>query len=210
MKKGLIIISILLLAIFVTSCANQTADQGTLILKLTDKNYENYTKVLVTFSSIEVHKDSNWTNINLAEQTFNLIQLQDATALFGQQNLEVGKYTQIRLLVTKAEVELNNSEMKSVIIPSNEIKLVREFDIKENETTELIIDFDTTSIVKAGDKYNLKPVVQIITPKEFNEKLNQNNSEGILCTQDVKQCADESYVPRIPPNCDFRKCPGEE
>ena len=45
------------------------------------------------------------------------------------------------------------------------IKLVRQFEIVENLTTELILDFDVArSVVKAGNsgKYNLKPTIKVI------------------------------------------------
>ena len=29
-----------------------------------------------------------------------------------------------------------------------------------------------------------------------------------VCTQDVKQCPDGSYVGRVPPSCEFAPCPG--
>jgi putative hemolysin len=34
--------------------------------------------------------------------------------------------------------------------------------------------------------------------------------QPVYCTEDAKQCPDGSAVGRIPPNCEFAKCPGEE
>lgn len=31
--------------------------------------------------------------------------------------------------------------------------------------------------------------------------------DGVVCTQDVKQCPDGSFVSRIPPSCQFAACP---
>ena len=36
---------------------------------------------------------------------------------------------------------------------------------------------------------------------------NPNPQPPVYCTQDVMQCADGSYVSRIPPNCAFKACP---
>lgn len=33
--------------------------------------------------------------------------------------------------------------------------------------------------------------------------------ENVVCTDDVKQCPDGSYVGRVPPSCEFAPCPGE-
>ena len=41
----------------------------------------------------------------------------------------------------------------------------------------------------------------------LNHKKTKNN---FFCPQDVKLCSDGSYVSRIPPNCDFNKCPKED
>jgi len=41
-------------------------------------------------------------------------------------------------------------------------------------------------------------------------KQNQLENKKVFCSQDVKLCSDGSYVSRIPPNCDFNKCPKED
>ena len=51
------------------------------------------------------------------------------------------------------------------------------WEIEDNKTTSLIIDFNAdNSIVQAGDKYTLKPVVSIST--EF-EKVGKGQAEAI-------------------------------
>jgi hypothetical protein len=34
--------------------------------------------------------------------------------------------------------------------------------------------------------------------------------KGVVCTQDVKECSDGSFVSRVPPDCNFAPCPGEK
>lgn len=34
--------------------------------------------------------------------------------------------------------------------------------------------------------------------------------EPVMCTADAKECPDGSFVGRIPPQCQFAACPGEE
>jgi spore germination protein GerM len=41
-------------------------------------------------------------------------------------------------------------------------------------------------------------------------KQNHLENKEVFCPQDVKLCSDGSYVSRIPPNCDFNKCPKED
>jgi hypothetical protein len=41
-------------------------------------------------------------------------------------------------------------------------------------------------------------------------KQKDSESKNVFCAQDAKLCSDGSYVSRIPPNCDFNKCPKED
>jgi len=38
----------------------------------------------------------------------------------------------------------------------------------------------------------------------------EEKKEEMVCTQEVKECPDGSFVARIPPNCEFDLCPGEK
>lgn len=113
--------------------------------------------------------DSNdgWYTIINESQIFDLIELQNVTDVLGEKNLTVGKYTQIRLTVEKAEITINNSgniEVHDLNIPSNKVKLVKSFWIYENETTILTLDFDVyRSVHETGNnKYIMKPTIKII------------------------------------------------
>ncbi|MBI2671169.1 DUF4382 domain-containing protein [Candidatus Woesearchaeota archaeon] len=189
--KKLIVVALLAFSLFIASCTlpGGKAGTGTLVLKLTDHENLDYNKVLVTISQIEVHKDGNWTIFSSNEQTFDLIQLESVAVLLGQQQLPVGKYTQIRLLVTKAQVEIPapgsqvTSQLVDVTVPSDKIKIVREFTIEENKTTELIIDFDPDSVKQVGEQYIMTPVIKILTPSEFEEKIKQNKKKEINASQ---------------------------
>ena len=41
-------------------------------------------------------------------------------------------------------------------------------------------------------------------------KSNKTEDDTVFCIQDVKMCADGSSVGRVPPSCEFAKCPGEK
>ena len=96
-----------------------------------------------------------------------MISLQNVTDLLGEKNLSTGKYTQIRLIITKAIITINNSgkiEVHDLKIPSNKVKLIKPFWIYENETTVLTLDFNVyESVHKTGkDKYIMKPTIKVI------------------------------------------------
>lgn len=49
-----------------------------------------------------------------------------------------------------------------------------------------------------------------ITEPINNEDDKTNDDESIFCTMDAKMCPDGSYVGRVPPNCEFAKCPNSD
>jgi hypothetical protein len=75
--------------------------------------------------------------------------LQYINEVLGKENLDIGKYTQIRLTVEKAIIINNNDviEVYNLTILSGKIKLIKTFWIYEDETTVLILDFDLYKLI---------------------------------------------------------------
>ena len=117
-------------------------------------------------------------------KTYNLLDLVNGVrADLGIATLPSGHYTQMRLIIGEtAETGVVNMhsmmhpsanyiinmaddvhEMKVSSGPNTGLKIVNGFDINENETTELILDFDAMrSVVMTGSgKYLLKPTVKV-------------------------------------------------
>ena len=195
MKKILILI-LLLLAI--SLCVTPSiAAPGILQLKITDK-VENVTSLILNINEIKVHKTlvvtepvnqtnetnttenetqgtesnetdiSGWITVFSGPRAIDLIAITNVEELLGETSLDAGKYTQIRLAVDNTTVIINNTSYE-VKVPSKNIKFVHPFNIESNKTTSLVFDFDADkSIVEAGNKYILKPVVKVIT--EFEEE----------------------------------------
>lgn len=135
-------------------------------------------------------KEGRWLTVAEPRKTFNLLELVNGVReTLGLSSLETGHYTQMRLIIgEKPDDGINiqsrshpfanyvidtNSESHELKVPSGEqtgIKIVRGFDIQENQTTELILDFDASkSIVIAGKsgKYLLKPTIKILDAVDF-------------------------------------------
>jgi len=115
----------------------------------------------------EDDSDAGWKTVVEESQTFDLIALQDVKEDLGLQELPVGKYTQIRLTIEKANITIDNNgeiEVHDLKIPSNKVKLIKPFYIYEEETTLLTLDFDVNeSVHKTGnDKYIMKPTIKVI------------------------------------------------
>ena len=144
--------------------------QGVYLVNFTVRDDTNATAWMQTTAIISKETQANqsgWITIINESQTFDLLALQNVTALLGEKNLTVGKYTQIRLTVASGNITINasgNIEEHTLIVPSDEIKLIHPFTISDNTTTVLILDFIVNqSIHQTGNgKFLLKPTIKII------------------------------------------------
>jgi len=179
--KYLVLLTIALIAI--SGCVLPGFAGGVLQIKVTDQG--NISSLVLSISEVKIHMatanetgqtegqetnetdTSGWITIAGAK-TIDLITVKDVKEILGETTLTEGKYTQVRLSVSSATATIDGVT-HTLTVPSKSIKFVHQFDIETNKTTSLIIDFDADrSIVTAGDKYILKPVVRIET--EFTGK----------------------------------------
>jgi hypothetical protein len=169
---------------------------GQVKISLTDSATDQYNAVYVTIDSIQVHasdmSDDSWVTLeNLTlPRTINLLDLMNGVREeLGISSLSSGHFTQMRLIIGKTPdsrinilsqahpfanyvIDINNvvHELK---VPSGfqtGIKIVGGFDVNDNETTELILDFDASaSVVIAGNsgQYLLKPTIKILETTDF-------------------------------------------
>ena len=130
------------------------------------------TSLKLTFSNLSVHKAGNgsWISFPLEQDTFDLIELQDAEAILGDTQLEPGQYTQIRLDISNAVAVINNNTV-NVTVPSKTLKLVGVLKIDEDSVSVATIDFLVNkSLHQAGSQYYLKPVIKLSTKSKVTIK----------------------------------------
>ncbi len=160
---------------------------GTLQVRVTDaKDKPVVTAINVTFDNITVHKagdgDSEGEWIVVSEnlnKTVDLLQLSGVGDLLGEDEIQAGHYTQIRVGVVKVVVTVDGSHQKKVALEpaagaemsSGDLKFVRPFEVKADETTVVLIDFDVSedrSVVFAGGKWIFKPTIKldVTSPEE--------------------------------------------
>lgn len=135
--------------------------------------------VMVTFSSIRVHRDDDaeassdgWTEIMGAgtaveDRTFNLLELVNGvSALLGEQQLEAGTYTQIRIIVENAIARVDGVDEELTIPsgPQTGIKLVGNFTIESEEITDLLLDFDVEQSVRnlGNGDWEMRPTIRVV------------------------------------------------
>ena len=175
MKTPRLIIALLLVAaVGFTACSeddsNEPSNMATLAISLTDAPAD-YDAVNITFAEVAVSMEGGWIVLSGAPQTINLLEWNNGKSIeIGRGDIEPGKITQIRLMVTDAEV-IVDGETHSVTIPSGDqtgLKLITNFDVAAGVTYELVVDFDAhQSIVTTGPPHNpngykLKPTLRVV------------------------------------------------
>jgi hypothetical protein len=109
----------------------------------------------------------------VGDARFDLLQLQNGLqSKLAMGDLATGKYTQIRMDITKVEIKLKGDDtLKEVKLPSNTLKFGHPFNIVSGQTTEILFDFDVlkSDIHETGNgKYICQPVIKITTTKQPN------------------------------------------
>ncbi|MFQ5996768.1 MAG: DUF4382 domain-containing protein, partial [Dehalococcoidales bacterium] len=140
--------------------------------------------VTVQVAKIEVHRaggpDSGWITIVDEPRSFDLMQLVGGKMLdLGGKEVNAGTYTQVRMEITQATVIVGGVEHDAKL-PSGRLKFVRPFQVEEDGTTELLLDFDGQKSVHVTGKgrYMLKPVVKLFVPKHASPPEGKGKPEG--------------------------------
>lgn len=168
------------------ACGGPTApaNSGTLTVLLKDSPYSDAKALLVTFSEVSVHMSGGaWVTVpfaNATSRTCDLKKLATAQDVLGTGPLAAGHYTEIRLTVASSSLYFDNASSgaacaatiptpagrnASVEIPSGIIRLNREFDVANAQTTTILLDFDgDKSVTQTGNgTYRMTPVIEIVS-----------------------------------------------
>ena len=114
--------------------------------------------------------EGEWITIALSadKTTFDLLEIKGVEQFVGTSEVEEGKYTQVRLVIDKAQVKLGDGDLQDATVPSQELKIVHPFDVAGDETTALVLDFDADKMVTVtgANKIIVKPVVKLTVRQE--------------------------------------------
>ncbi len=148
---------------------------GILQVRVTDAPAEyEVSAIYVTIANLEVHRsgeEADWTMIIEESKTFELLELEGVEEIWGEEEIEVGHYTQIRMDVESVKATIDDEDKDVFLfLPSGKLKLVvvGSLEVKANKKTILILDFDADkSLVFTGtDRVIFQPVIKLIITEE--------------------------------------------
>jgi hypothetical protein len=131
----------------------------------------------VRFEEIWVHKSGGgWISLPLAESPYEIDLLQfiegNITELVPPVRLEYGKYTQVRIVISSAQIRIDEgAEVHDydVVIPSGNLKTDKNFifDVLNPSAVDIVIDFDLSMSLKEDNStdpstYQCKPVFHLV------------------------------------------------
>ncbi len=182
---------------------------GSLTVYVTDAPpRDEVTSIMVTVSEVQVHKavaeqeqeqsasdnqtqeqeqqqtqegEGEWISISLSDNAtpFDLLEIKGIEQYLGASEIAAGKYTQVRLVIDNIQVKLGEGELQDATVPSEEIKIVRPFDIIAGEATAMVLDFDADRMVTVtgAGKIMVKPVIKLTVRQEKSKSEGQEDEE---------------------------------
>ncbi len=132
------------------------------------------------------YEDGEWLDIGITgANPFDLLQLRGVEELLAVNQLEAGRYTQVRLDIERVEVAIDGGELTEAKLPSNQLKITRPFDVLAGETTVLTIDIDAQQSLNItdSDRITVKPVVKLTISHEASRKI--SSYSGLVQEIDV-------------------------
>ncbi|MBI4451404.1 DUF4382 domain-containing protein [Candidatus Woesearchaeota archaeon] len=161
--------------------------KGTLAMVVTDKaqSLTGITSVVLTVDSAQVHSASKneWIDVPVVQKTVDLLALKKASALqlLGELQLDSGKYTQIRLTVSKVQINFGGDSVVEAKLPSGTLKIVGNIEVEKDKVSSALLDFDLDkSLHKTGSgKFILAPVIKLETKTGVELEKQKDNKVAI-------------------------------
>ena len=163
-----VVIVLIMVAATVGAYSILSATTGTVSIYVKDAPLD-WKYVNVTFSEVRIHKasagnESGWQTLSIKNGVIDLTNLSDVSELLASSNVSIGKYTQIRIVVTSATGMMQDGTSVNLSIPSGELKTTHPFNVTSGQKKNLTIDIDLEhSIVHNSQGWIFKPVLGAIS-----------------------------------------------
>ena len=183
--KLLCVLSIIVVLSTTFSCSDgggsdSSVNSGIVAMSVTDAKPmlpQNVTNFWARFEEVWVHKSGGvWISLPLAESPYEIDLLQfiegNTTELVPPVRLESGKYTQVRIVISSAQIRIddgNEVHDYDVVIPSGNLKTDKNFifDVRNPAAVDIVVDFDLSMSLKEDNStdpstYQCKPVFHLV------------------------------------------------
>ncbi|MGD2246033.1 MAG: DUF4382 domain-containing protein [Candidatus Aminicenantes bacterium] len=150
-------------AILLLGGCSTSENSGNFQLYLTDQPIDGLEHVYVTISAIKVQRDdSSVTTLWEGTETYDLLALRDVEELVVDVDLEAGTYTHIIVVIDAVSIVVHSHTYDLGIDPGLEVRIPVSFTILDNDSTEVVLDFEVDSSLEGyGDQYIFIPVISV-------------------------------------------------
>jgi hypothetical protein len=157
-------------------------NKGRVVFAITDdaKNLEGVSQIMITVDTIEAHSTTDaWVALSNTQKTYDLLELKSQSKLEVVSDTEVaaGTYDQVRMHISKVVVVDAQGEHEAKL-PSNELKINTDLEVKEDATATATFDFiaDESLHITGNGMYILAPVVQVETRSNTDVEVDADNT----------------------------------
>lgn len=110
--------------------------------------------------------DSAWVSVDVAEQTIDLLSLQNGVTMnLGSAHVPAGSYDMLRLVVASATVTVGDTTSPLKVPSGSErgIQIKHTFDVGVGDHATLLLDFDANASVhqEGNGNYSMVPVLSV-------------------------------------------------
>ncbi|MDE1870777.1 MAG: DUF4382 domain-containing protein [Candidatus Micrarchaeota archaeon] len=152
---------------------------GSTIFTVSDApSFYNISSLVVTADSASIHSDTTgkWYNIPLQAKSFDLVQLKNISTILAGITLSNGIYDEVVLNISNVTATVNGTK-ESVVLPSGKLRMMVDFNITNDTTNWINIDFDLEHSlhVTGSGSIVMMPVVNLRHVSDNQLQLNQSS-----------------------------------
>lgn len=171
-------IAVAAMALAVSACGSNDSGPGRINVRLMDGPSVDYEKINLDIREVQIHGGGGWEVLGTPNVVVDLLSLQNGVTatLVTQKQIEVGHYTQMRLVLGPQNTVVLRGEgpetdrTKPLVVPSGQqsgVKLNVNFDVQPDTTVDVVVDVHAERSVfvhrtGASEKYLLRPVVSAV------------------------------------------------
>jgi DNA-binding transcriptional ArsR family regulator len=151
---------------------------GSTVFTVSDApTFYNINALVITVDNASIHSSSgNWIKIPLQANKFDLIKLKNISTLLSGVKLAPGTYDEMVLQVSNVVANVNGTN-ESVFLPSGKLRIIGDFNISNNSTNWINIDFDLAHSlhITGNGQIIMLPVVNIRHVNDSDLELNESS-----------------------------------